>query len=235
MKIKISRQHSELGEVFRSQRLPWIWLSFRVIFGLVGVMGLGFPRAIFASAEDPSPAIRVRVDNYTQAPRAVLSRAEQEADRILGTAGLRAIWLDCPAAHSAGVPQDPCQEPFKATDIALRVVSESAQDKFRDTVFGFAVPPVLATVYYEYPVRLAKRDDAEFELPVILGCVIAHEIGHLLLGSNSHSGSGIMQSRWERKQVRQAMTGALLFTPTQAKHIQMETRQRNSPKLPDAR
>ena len=63
-------------------------------------------------------------------------------------------------------------------------------------------------------------------MPIILGCVIAHEIGHLLLGSNSHSVSGIMQGRWERRQVRQAVTGTLLFTPEQAKLIQAEAQTR---------
>ena len=126
-------------------------------------------------------------------------------------------------SHSHALSQDPCQDPLEATDIVLRVVSESARNKFQDTVFGFAVQPVLATVYYEYPVRLAKRDDADFELPLILGCVMAHEIGHLLLGPKSHSDSGIMQPRWENKQVRQGMTGTLLFTQVQAKHFREET------------
>jgi len=80
-------------------------------------------------------------------------------------------------------------------------------------------------VFYE-AVRHAKSDGAEFDIPIILGCVIAHEIGHLLLGSNSHSGSGVMKRRWDRKQFRQAMTGILLFTPEQAKRIQAETQTR---------
>ena len=80
----------------------------------------------------------------------------------------------------------------------MRVLSEPTQNELQDTVFGFAVVPVLATVYYE-AVRHAKSDGAEFDIPIILGCVIAHEIGHLLLGSNSHSGSGVMKPRWERK------------------------------------
>jgi hypothetical protein len=77
-------------------------------------------------------------------------------------------------------------------------------------------------------VRRAKSDGAEFDIPIILGCVIAHEIGHLLLGSNSHSGLGVMQRRWERKQFRQAMTGILLFTPEQAKRLQAEAQTRMS-------
>jgi hypothetical protein len=145
---------------------------------------------------------------------------------ILGKAGLQTVWLDCPAGHSTADPQDSCGEPLEATDIALRVLSESAQNKFQDTAFGFAVVPVLASVYYDYVAHLARSDNAEFEIPIILGSVIAHEIGHLLLGSNSHSVSGIMQGHWERRQVRQAVTGTLLFTPEQAKLIQAEAQTR---------
>jgi predicted Zn-dependent protease len=121
------------------------------------------------------------------------------------------VWLDCSMEHFGGVhgEQDPCLDPLEATDIVLRVLSEQIQNRFQDTVFGFAVVPILASVYYEYALRTAKRDNAEFEAPIILGCVIAHEIGHLLLGSNSHSSSGVMQPRWERKQVKQAMTGVM--------------------------
>jgi hypothetical protein len=227
MKIRISKQHSSLGEVFKDRRLPWFRISITVVVGLVGVMALAFPETIFASAGDPTPTIRVRVDNYTQASPAILAGAEREASRILGKAGLTTVWLDCPVGHSTAVPQDPCREPLEATDIVLRVISESTQNKFQDTVFGFAVHPVLASVYYEYAMRLAKSDDAEFELPVILGCVIAHEIGHLLLGQNSHSAAGVMQAQWERKQIRQAMTGTLLFTPEQSKQIRVEARARN--------
>ena len=68
--------------------------------------------------------------------------------------------------------------------------------------------------------------DTEFEVPVILGSVIAHEIGHLLLGLNSHSDTGIMQKRWERKQLQMVTTGNLLFTAAQGKLMQAEMQRR---------
>jgi hypothetical protein len=110
----------------------------------------------------------------------------------------------------------------------LRVLSEPTQDKFQDTVFGFAVVPILASVYYDHALRTAKKDNAEFEVPIILGSVIAHEVGHPLFGLNSHTSAGVMQPRWERKQVRRAMTGALLFTHEQSKLVQAEAKRRMS-------
>jgi len=224
--ISAAGQHPALGDFFCDQQLPWFRLSIVALAGLVGVISFAFPETIFASGADSNPTIRIRVNNYTQATPAMLAGAEREADRILGKAGLQTVWLDCHPGHSGVDSLDPCRKPLEATDIVLRVLSQSIQNKFQDTLFGFAVVPVLASVYYDYAMHLARSDNAQFEIPIILGCVIAHEVGHLLLGSNSHSVSGIMQGHWERGQVRQAMTGTLLFTPEQAKRIQAETQKR---------
>jgi len=111
-------------------------------------------------------------------------------------------------------------------DIVLRLIPEPQNNKYEDSVFGFAVVPILASVYVNYAVERAKRDNAEFEIPVILGNVIAHEIGHLLLGLNSHSELGIMQKQWQRNQVRQAVTGNLLFTEEQGRLMWVEIQKR---------
>jgi len=224
--IRTAGQHPALGDFFGHQQLPWFRLNIMALAGLVGVISFVFPETIFASSADSSPKIRIRVNNYTRVTPAMLAGAEREAGRILDRAGLRTVWLDCPAGPSTADSQDPCRKALEATDIVLRVLSESTQNKFQDTAFGFAVVPVLASVYYDYVAHLARSDGAEFEIPIILGCVVAHEVGHLLLGSNSHSGSGIMQGQWERGQIRKAMMGTLLFTPEQAKLIQAEAQVR---------
>ena len=226
MKIESGEQYSAPEKNSTVPPLQRFRLNVKVIAGIAVVMAVAFPGACFAGPEDPRPNIRVRVDNSTQASSATIAGAEREAARILSEAGLQTVWVDCPVGHSLSAAQDPCQEPLEPADLVLRILPNATHNKFQDTVFGFAVHPVLASVYYDYPARLARSDNAKSELHVVLGCVIAHELGHLLLGSNSHSGSGIMQSRWERKQIRQAMTGALFFTPAQAKDIQVETLRR---------
>lgn len=223
MKSRTTEQHSTSGKDPKFEWLANFALSISFFLGLLSVVGVVFPVAVFANTPDPVPAIRVHVDNYSQASATTLSRAEREAGRIFGEAGLRIVWLNCPMGGSPSVSQNPCQGPLEATDIVLRIIPEPAKNTFQDSVFGFAVVPLIASVYYDYAVRSAKMDAADFEVPILLGCGVAHEIGHLLLGLNSHSDSGIMQRHWERKQIRQAMTGILRFTPEQAKLIQAET------------
>jgi hypothetical protein len=201
-------------------------VSFGVIVGLIGIMRFAFPETAFAAENDPRPTIKIQIYNYSQASPAIMARAEREAGRILGKAGMQAVWLECPVGPSPPGPLGPCEKAPEATDLRLRVLASPIQNKFQDTVFGFTVHPVLASVYYDYALRRAKSDDAEFEIPTILGCTIAHELGHLLLGTNSHSNTGIMQPRWEPNQFRQLMMGTLLFTADQSKLMRVEAQAR---------
>ena len=50
----------------------------------------------------------------------------------------------------------------------------------------------------------------------------SHEIGHLLLGLNAHSASGIMQAEWRREQLNRILKNQLVFTPAQAKIMRAE-------------
>jgi hypothetical protein len=45
---------------------------------------------------------------------------------------------------------------------------------------------------------------------------MAHEIAHLLLGTNSHSAEGIMRAQWQKEELVSATKGELLFTARQA-------------------
>jgi hypothetical protein len=47
--------------------------------------------------------------------------------------------------------------------------------------------------------------------------VMAHEIAHLLLGTNSHAAEGIMRAQWQREELLSASKGELLFTPGQSR------------------
>jgi hypothetical protein len=70
-------------------------------------------------------------------------------------------------------------------------------------------------VFYQ---RVAEQQRInEQNAAVLLGHVMAHEIAHLLLGTNSHSASGIMRAHWCAQELGSANKGELLFTPEQAR------------------
>ena len=68
----------------------------------------------------------------------------------------------------------------------------------------------------------AKVAGVLFSPAVILGHIMAHEMGHRLLGADRHSRNGIMRAGWTRKDAQLASRGELLFTRTQGKRIRAQ-------------
>jgi hypothetical protein len=74
--------------------------------------------------------------------------------------------------------------------------------------------PSIASVFYH---RAGELDAGKLGVRAeILGGILAHEIGHLLLAENSHSETGVLRARWEDQDLRMLACGRLWFTPEQA-------------------
>jgi hypothetical protein len=56
----------------------------------------------------------------------------------------------------------------------------------------------------------------------ILGHVMAHEIGHLLLGIGSHGPTGLMHVPWRHKELESVAQGTLLFTPSEGEKMRRQ-------------
>jgi hypothetical protein len=54
---------------------------------------------------------------------------------------------------------------------------------------------------------------------MMVGGVMAHEIGHLLLGSNSHSETGLMREIWSLKDLTRNRPDDWLFSPAQREEL----------------
>ena len=67
--------------------------------------------------------------------------------------------------------------------------------------------------------RSRFRSKHHVTLPTLLGHVMAHEIGHLLLPANSHSSKGLMRGDWGIAHVQDARSGKLAFTETETRLI----------------
>ena len=178
----------------------------------------GFVRPTLSGTK-PAASLTVLVYNYAEVSPATLGSAEREAFKILGDAGVRVLWVDCLEKFPAIESKELCQRGWSAQTPGVRLLSGHVTSMYEDREFGFAAIPVLATVNYERIAFWYGRNDAPDVLPVMLGCAIAHELGHLLLRDPGHSTIGIMQPQFGNEQMRQALTGCLRFTSQQAKLI----------------
>ena len=201
----------------------------------------------FAAPEAQPPRITVRLYNFAGVSDGVLDRAEGISTQIFHDAGIRIIWTPCPRNSAERNPYPNCREPFGPSDIILRILP-AAPEKFsrRRAVFGVAwlgsgtEISTVADVYYDRvqqmtssSLRSASRGIFSTQLApdvcdaLTLGAVLSHEIGHLLLGTNSHSTNGIMRAAWSRRDLEKVYFDRLHFTSNQENRLRAEVHKRS--------
>jgi hypothetical protein len=99
--------------------------------------------------------------------------------------------------------------------VLLRFVPHAAANT-RHNQLAFSTGPYI-TVDYSRVKEVADR--AGVHVDRMLGCVAAHELGHVLLGSNSHSSSGIMVGSWTRRELKEINDMNIWFLPFQTKRM----------------
>jgi hypothetical protein len=85
----------------------------------------------------------------------------------------------------------------------------SGEMRDRADVLGMAMLDEKRVGYYAYAFydQIQRMADERRLASTLLGHVLAHEIGHLLLRSNSHPLSGIMSGRWRGEESRKISEG----------------------------
>jgi hypothetical protein len=143
-------------------------------------------------------------------------RSSPESGLAANPAGLRpAGRVGVPAPTRFGLENSDCATIEWPTHLAVRVVPGRSTSE----VFGMAFLSAdgegcYSDVFFDQAMELHAGWNVA--LADILGTVIAHELGHLLLGSNSHSGMGIMTAHWQGGDLRRLSRNGLLFTSEQA-------------------
>jgi hypothetical protein len=74
-------------------------------------------------------------------------------------------------------------------------------------------------LFYPMVEKLAGRERTD--LDVVLGAAVAHEIGHMYLGTNgdAHTASGVMCGGWSHREFELASIGELNFSREQGMRI----------------
>jgi hypothetical protein len=171
----------------------------------------------------PRTQVTIAIHNDARVPESVLTEAAQEASRIFRQAGVETDWIVCHSSNAGTSTQPDCLSPVDLTHYSLRIVMWSS--RLGDSTFGIAFLSEKGVGTYSdvfYPSVEKLHSDCDTSLSRVLGHVMAHEIGHLLLGSQSHSALGIMQPHWQRAELRRIGMGTLLFTAEQARSMRQK-------------
>jgi hypothetical protein len=169
------------------------------------VMAVMITVARVADAAEPGqlPAIHLQMDNDAGVPAAILKGSQDEVARIFADAGLGVEWTETGPRFTVQI-----------------VTSVLGYARAASPVMGVALRKpdgAIAQIFFNRVEDFART--YHVEVSVLLGYVIAHEIGHLLLPRMPHSATGLMKADWDRSLMRQATAGSLTFTDAQIKRI----------------
>jgi hypothetical protein len=159
-----------------------------LIAGLLAVIGGSI------AAESPA-MLTVRLYNTAGIPADELAAARSAADVILRDTGLDVRFRQC------GIATDSCDQPLARSEVVVRIVDAPPFNATLDPdAFGltYIVKTTnrgwLATVFADRIGGAATR--VGVDPGTLLGRVMAHEIGHLLLGIDYHGSAGVMRAAW---------------------------------------
>jgi hypothetical protein len=179
------------------------------------------------ASEEPNPPVEVYVcvSDGAGIPAAALRKAQEEVVRIFGQAGVTVRWTECPQEERPPVAS--CRRGAGRPELTLRLEVRPPKDRKRRGIpMGHAWMPAggepgcLASVYSSSVEQTIGRPLSGSGM--MLGHAMAHELGHLLLGSREHSHVGIMRHVWRREEVEGALRGTLFFLPHEAARLRAE-------------
>jgi hypothetical protein len=150
---------------------------------------------------EPSVTLTVRLYNTSGVPAPELVAARRAAESILRETGLNVIFRHCGRQVSPDDAVDPCVDRLAPSEVVVRVIHAPAFNTgIHPDAYGLAYVVQetgrgwLATVFSDRIDHAAAR--VGVEPGTLLGRVMAHEVGHLLLGSTYHAHAGLMRADW---------------------------------------
>jgi hypothetical protein len=197
--------------------------SWRVTVLLGLIMGLTLTgRPAFGQRLD-IPSVTVRIDDYAAVPSQRLARAQDDVTQLYTAIGVEIVWLGAHGVLPVASRALPAAS-RRPADLTVIVLRPEMVDKLAPPEDVVGAAPCTTTergrVAYVFYSRLSMIAMGSREGdPDLMGLVIAHELGHLLLPYGSHSETGIMRGRWEVRELQRLDVRQLGFTPFQAGQI----------------
>ena len=174
--------------------------------------------------------ITVRVANYAEVDRGTLQRAKRVAANIFAKIGVKLVLVDVDLSK---------EEPYDKTTLFMDILTApmAARLGLHETAMGLAPgkasQPNRNKVYVfahaaerlfqqVSKARMAREIRWTVGRGDILGHIMAHEMGHILLNLNAHPGKGLMRGDWNLRELQRAAVGHLIFTSNEGKQIRQE-------------
>lgn len=146
---------------------------------LASAITIAFSIPMSATTKQEPSRLLLHIANYAEVHRHDLARVQTEVEDIFGEAGVAIAWVDT-------------YEPGSISIMLLRITRDS-QEHASGCALGLAL--AASSRAYVFVNRIVTATSSRpVDLPVVIGRVVAHETGHILMPQRPHSPSGIMRA-----------------------------------------
>ena len=168
------------------------------------------------------PAMTVVICNQVALTNETLRAVEGASTSIFRDAGIDVSWIEGESNCTTPVP-------LASTKVYFVVIAPIVPDGWTTGPDSMGLALDLyrhAYVFYdrvqEFVTRMRLTRDIRINSSLVLGDVIVHEIGHLLLHGKGPSGKGIMSEQLNPQDLMHAVARTLRFDPQDARLIKTE-------------
>jgi hypothetical protein len=165
-----------------------------------------------------SSALQVQVYDYAGLNPAALHQFIAKTQEILASSGV-SLEVDACARSAA-----PCEsQTGSSRQIVIRVVADTGKKmkNVRWEKLGMSVAGPDGGTYATVFLKPAEEEASDANLPrtTVLAYAAAHEIGHLLLGDQAHTGQGLMRATWGTGDFEAMAQNRFHFSPEQTQEL----------------
>ena len=198
-------------------------MNFRqIVATALALIGTTWTLNLAEAREEQLSELSVHTYNYSGVTADDLAAARRHVEAIFRGANITISWRDCRTSGRDAADVLPnCRTDRRPDEVMLRIMTSSAPGLDRTTSLGFSLvnrdnahSAWLSSVFTNRVAALASQ--AGIDPTLLLGRAIAHEIGHLLIGSTDHARAGLMRAFWSHAELTHASGSEWVFLEKEA-------------------
>ncbi len=179
-------------------------------------VALAILTAACGKSQENGAVLKVQLHSGPQAGLSTVSHAKAIAAQILASAGVRVDWMTGKNRPGAVAVADPAV----AADMLEIMLDEGVTTGESGLdVMGYALPFQSKGVRVHVFMGRIRASYGTYS-DVVLGHVLAHEIGHVLEGVARHSSSGVLKAQFSVQDLRCMAIHPAVFAPEDVSMIQ---------------
>jgi hypothetical protein len=209
--------------------MSWLLKGIFCFGIMLGLNQAGWGRTEHTGKAGDALKVKILLFDFVSLPEETQQRVQDRVAEIYREAGVEMEWIPCSTGEGQTALYPRCTGYENTSHLFLRIHPNIRKGMKSEAAGEAIIAARIINIYWD---RVqSEAHTVRVPVPEVLAHGIAHEIGHLLLGPNSHAPAGIMAARWRSRDLIDIFRGGLRFTPQECDRINAGVGKLQAPRL----